>query len=54
MEIDVAAFTVVRDFEQIDDAEESRLSRQTWGNIWKAESQTYGKKKCNPTPGTSS
>jgi hypothetical protein len=33
----VSAFAVVRDLEQIDDAEETRLSRQLRCNIWKAD-----------------
>ena len=36
-QIDILAFTVLRDFEQIDDTQESRLSRQHWSDIRKTD-----------------
>jgi hypothetical protein len=35
-QIDIFAFTVLRDFEQIDDSQKPRLSRQLWRDIRKA------------------
>ena len=36
-EINILAFTVLRDLEQINDAHESRLARQCWGDIRKTD-----------------
>jgi hypothetical protein len=36
-EIDVFAFTVLRDLEQIDETQETRLSRQLWSDIREAD-----------------
>jgi hypothetical protein len=36
-EIDILAFPVLGDFQQIDDTKETRLSRQLWSDIRKAD-----------------
>jgi hypothetical protein len=36
-EIDILAFTVLRNFQQINDAQESGLARQRWSNIRKTD-----------------
>ena len=36
-EIDILAFTVLRNLEQINEAQESRLARQCWGDIRKTD-----------------
>jgi hypothetical protein len=36
-QVDVLAFTVLRDFEQIDDTQETRLARQSWSDVQKAD-----------------
>jgi len=36
-QINVLSFTVLRDFEQIDDAQEARLSRQHWSDVLKTD-----------------
>ena len=35
--IDILAFTMLRNLEQINDAQESRLARQCWGDIRKTD-----------------
>ena len=36
-QIDILAFTVLRDFKQIEDTQETRLSRQLWSDIRKTD-----------------